>query len=148
MKYLLAGLMALSMLASTALAQSDSGNPSLVTVRIVGFHNDRGQVLLSIFNQGDGFPGKEEKAYKNQHLKIEGGAAVTNLELAPGEYAIVAAHDENANGVFDTNFLGIPKEASGVSNDAKSLMGPPKFKDAKLKFASGGRTVEIKIAYR
>lgn len=147
---ILSVLLALPILASTAFAQAApaSRNPALVTVRVVGLHNDRSEVMLSVFNQADGFPGKEEKALKNQNLKIEGGVAVATLELAPGEYAIGVAHDENSNGRFDTNLLGIPKEGAGASNDAKGFMGPPKYKDAKLKLASGARTLEIKIAYR
>ena len=34
---------------------------------------------------------------------------------------------------MDTNFLGIPKEPIGTSNNATGFMGPPKFKNAKLK---------------
>mgnify|MGYP005997300017 FL=1 len=33
---------------------------------------------------------------------------------------------------MDTNFLGIPKEPIGMSNNAKGFMGPPKYKDAKF----------------
>ena len=32
-----------------------------------------------------------------------------------------------------TNFLGIPKEPIGMSNDATGFMGAPKYKDAKFK---------------
>jgi uncharacterized protein (DUF2141 family) len=43
-----------------------------------------------------------------------------------------AHHDENNDGKFNTNLLGIPKEAAGASNGAKGKMGPPKFENAVL----------------
>ena len=41
-------------------------------------------------------------------------------------------YDKNGNGKLDTNFLGIPKEPTAMSNNAKGSFGPPKFKDAKF----------------
>ena len=35
--------------------------------------------------------------------------------------------DLNGNGEMDTNFLGIPKEPFGFSNNAKGKLGPPSF---------------------
>ncbi|MDA9339728.1 DUF2141 domain-containing protein [Polaribacter sp.] len=45
---------------------------------------------------------------------------------------------------MDTNFLGIPKEPIGMSNDAKGFMGPPKFKNAKFNF-DATTTISIKM---
>ena len=39
-------------------------------------------------------------------------------------------HDENRNGKLDTNFLGIPKEGVGASNNPKSRFGPPSFEES------------------
>ena len=47
----------------------------------------------------------------------------------PGTYAVKLHIDENENGELDTNFLGIPKEQFGFSNNAKAL-GIPKFEAA------------------
>ena len=38
-------------------------------------------------------------------------------------------HDENSNEELDTNFIGIPKEGFGFSNDAFGKFGPKKFKE-------------------
>ena len=47
-------------------------------------------------------------------------------------YKRQAFHDVNENGKMDTNFIGIPKEPIGISNNAKGFMGPPKFNNAKF----------------
>jgi len=41
-----------------------------------------------------------------------------------GKYAVSVFHDENSNGKLDTNFLGIPREGVGASNNAKGHFGP------------------------
>jgi uncharacterized protein (DUF2141 family) len=48
---------------------------------------------------------------------------------------------------MDTNFVGLPKEGYGASNDAKGTFGPPKFKDAKVELA-GGAALSLKINVR
>ena len=40
----------------------------------------------------------------------------------------------DADDDFDTNFLGIPTENYGFSNNARGLFGPPNWEDAKFKF--------------
>jgi len=44
--------------------------------------------------------------------------------VAPGRYAVSVFHDENSNGKMDTNFIGIPREGVGASNNAKGHLGP------------------------
>ncbi len=50
-------------------------------------------------------------------------------DLVQGDYALRFFHDENNNGVMDKNWLGIPTEAFGFSNDARVILGPPAIKD-------------------
>ena len=59
------------------------------------------------------------------------------------EYAVHVFHDLDSNGKMKTNFIGIPREPTGVSNEAKGKFGPPKFKDAK--FAVTGEPVDVPI---
>ena len=48
-------------------------------------------------------------------------------------YAFTFFHDLNKNKKLDTNFLGIPKEPYGFSNEKKGRFGPPKFKEVSFK---------------
>jgi uncharacterized protein (DUF2141 family) len=66
--------------------------------------------------------------------------------IPQGTYAIACYHDENNNGKLDTKFMGIPKEGTGASNDARGTMGPPKFKDAKFQLVSD-TSVRIQMNY-
>ena len=53
-------------------------------------------------------------------------------------------NDENMNGKLDTNWLGIPTEGYGFSNDAKGMLGPPSFSAAS--FPYGGQDMELTIS--
>lgn len=45
-------------------------------------------------------------------------------------YAVIVYHDLNANGKLDRNFLGIPSEPYGFSNNPSTRFGPPGFDKA------------------
>ena len=45
-----------------------------------------------------------------------------------------------------TNFIGIPKEPTGVSRDAKGKFGPPKYKDAVVTIGDEAITLPISLA--
>ncbi len=76
----------------------------------------------------------------------KGTVKVAFQDIPPGEYAISVIHDANKNGKLDTNFLGIPKEGFGFSNDAMGKFGPPSFEKVRIKW-SGQGTVTINLRY-
>jgi len=49
-----------------------------------------------------------------------------------GKYAFALYHDKDANLKLNKNWIGLPSEPYGVSNDAPIRMGPPSHKDAAL----------------
>lgn len=49
-------------------------------------------------------------------------------KLQPGRYAFQFIHDENSNKKLDTNWLGIPNEGFGYSNNPSLIKGPPTLK--------------------
>ena len=96
-----------------------------------GMKSNKGNLYVAVYNKKDHFL---KKPIKGTILKIEDKkASVTLKDIPTGVYAISAFHDTNNNKKLDTNFLGIPKEPIGMSNDATGFMGAPKYKDAKFK---------------
>ena len=49
--------------------------------------------------------------------------------LASGTYSIRFFHDENSNDKLDVNWLGIPVEGYGFSNNASATFGTPSIED-------------------
>ena len=52
------------------------------------------------------------------------------FEIPAGTYVIGYYIDANENEKLDTNFIGIPKEQFGFSNNARGTFGPPNFESA------------------
>ena len=138
------------LLLSVVLAITSSFNTKQdgVTVTVTGLRNTKGHVLLSLFKDGKGFPDKVEKAFSKERLNISGGKATVHLNSLPsGNYAIAILHDENDDLKMKTNWLGIPVEGYGFSNNVMGVMGPPSFSKAQFSFTSG-KSLEITIKTR
>lgn len=116
-----------------------------LTIEIEGVDNDKGTILVILFQGEEGFPSQKDKALSYNSGKVSGGkATVVFKNLPKGSYAITTLHDENGNGEMDTNFLGVPKEAYGASNDANCTFGPPKYKDATFEI-TGDKSITIQM---
>jgi uncharacterized protein (DUF2141 family) len=74
---------------------------------------------------------------------VRDGAVTFEIALPPGSYALSILQDLNGNRKLDTNFIGIPTEASGSSNDAPAKWSAPKFQDAV--FIVGDEPVSLAI---
>lgn len=104
-------------------------NTTNVMVAIAGLKSSEGQLLFCVFDQETGFPGKHEVACLKGQQEIKDNETILSLSLEVGKkYALSVVHDENSNGDMDTNFLGIPSEGYGFSNNAKGFMSAPSFK--------------------
>ncbi|UZO80330.1 DUF2141 domain-containing protein [Aquimarina sp. ERC-38] len=125
----------------TTIMSSQNQN-SRVEVTIENIKNDKGIILVGLYKD----PAKFLKIpFKYEKIKAKKGSVnCTFMDVAPGEYAISLFHDENENGKLDTNFIGIPKEAYGVSNNAKNTFSAPEWKNAKFT-VSDGKTVTHNI---
>ena len=86
----------------------------------------------------------EEKNCIRASEEIDLQNAQTNMKLPFGEYAITLFVDFNGNKKIDKNFLGIPKEPYGFSNNVIGNMSAPTFDKAKF-LISGPTTQNIKL---
>ena len=107
-----------------------------------------GTLMLAIYNNTEAFEGsviKEKRSevgvFKGLELYLEPmDSTQLNTEIPDGEYAIAFFIDANGNKKLDKNFLGIPKEQFGFSNNAMGTLSAPSFEQAKFKVA--GNTVQ------
>ena len=111
----------------------------------------KGEMHLAIYDDADVF--ENDNGEKGGAAKgiVEGvieevgtGTATYTFELPNGTYAIGIFVDTNDNNEMDRNFLGVPKEQYGFSNDAKGSFGPPSFKDASFT-VSGNMKLKINL---
>ncbi len=148
---LLGNLTAVPIVAQTGLPTiSSDAQKTILTASVSGLRNDKGQVLIQLWNAPDGFPTKGEKGYKLIAIdatKAINGTVTVAFEITPGTYAVSTLHDENRNNKMDTNALGIPKEGYGASNNVVTHFHPPSFDQAKFLVPASGQKILISMRY-
>ncbi len=109
---------------------------SRLTVEVKSIPNENGTIFIGLFRKKDEFPvfGKQ---YIGKIIPVSGKKMTyTFNELADGQYALAIFHDENKNGKLDKNYLGIPTEAYGFSNNARRTFSAPSFEEAEISLKS------------
>ncbi len=116
-----------------------------VVVTVTGVRNDRGHVRVALC---------QKASFLQPHCPWQGNAPAVNGEtrvlvknVPAGTYAAQAFHDEDDNGTLDRNFLGLPKEGMGFSNNAPMRFGPPRFNAAAFPVTAKGAEIRFALKY-
>lgn len=125
-------ILCLLLFALPGIPRTSFGQANL-TIVINELRNNEGQVLLEFNNE------KEERVMGITEKIADAKCTLVIKNLTPGKYAFKYFHDENSNNDIDVNWLGIPKEGYGFSNNANGTFGPPPFK--KMIFEIKGDTI-------
>ena len=97
---------------------------------------------IAVFNSAETWLG-EHPVYSST-IKVDGQTIVWQINDVPyGDYGIAVLHDENSNGKMDKNFLGMPLEPYGFSNNLRVTLRAPKWEKGKV--AVTNPTTEISI---
>ena len=130
----------LSLLALGSRAQEKDGGIK-ISVKINGLSNNEGKLMIAIYNSESSFLNKPYMTCSGTITNKKSNVTFNNIK--PGTYAISCYHDQNSNQQLDFNSMGIPKEPTAASNDAKGFFGPPKFKDAKFEISDQNKDLII-----
>jgi uncharacterized protein (DUF2141 family) len=145
------GLLAFLLLwASSPSLDAQTKDTARLTVRVTGARNTKGKIGITLFQSAEGFPDDASKAIRQQSAEINPNTMsveVTFKDVPQGTFAVSVLHDENGNGKMDKNFVGIPKEGYGASNNPKKKRRAPTFDEAKFSLNSAGETIEITLIY-
>ncbi len=118
-----------------------------IILTVVNVRNSDGYLLAALHDREATFP-NEGDALMYAKVKAVAGKTLLRFSVdAPGIYAVVLFHDENDNGVLDTNLIGIPVEGYGFTNNARGTFGPPDFQDAIVRVDGGVVTQSIVLTY-
>ncbi len=120
-----------------------TNNPKL-TIKISNIEKLQGEIKVGVFNKETNFL-KDGSAIKNYTIKVKKDSETLVItDLPKGEYAISMYHDTNSDNKLNTNFIGIPKEPYGFSNNVKPKMSAPKYHECKFDLAES-TTLHIKL---
>jgi uncharacterized protein (DUF2141 family) len=139
-------LVLLAILGLSARVAADGAGARL-TVRVKTFRNTQGALACRLFRSGEGFPEAPDHSI-GMVSRIVGESAECVFEgVKPGTYAVSVMHDENGNQQLDKNFLGIPKEGYGVSNNHTHALGAPNWDESKFEVAEKDLQLDIALRY-
>ena len=115
-----------------------------LSLLITNINPAKGELYVAVYNSAGKYL-DPDSAIARKIIPVTADTAFVVFENLPaGEYAIAVFHDLNGNGMLDTRKNGIPEEPFGFSNDARSKLGPAKFRDACFPFHES-RKMTIKL---
>ena len=133
----------------SASAAGDESPPKGQTV-VVGvgtFRNTEGALACRLFSSAAGFP-EGAAGTIEKRLPIRGSSGTCVFEnVSPGLHAVSVLHDENGNRKLDKNFIGVPTEGYGASNNHTHAMSAPTWEESKF-VVEPGKNLGIAIALR
>lgn len=133
-------------LVTPALAAA-ADTPVRVTVTVTHVEKPGGVLLLGAYDAEAGWLGPDPAfgAERAVPAELRDGAVELELELPPGRWALSVFQDMNGNRRLDANFLGIPSEPSGSSNDPPARWSAPKFADALVTVGDAPLALSIRL---
>ncbi|MFC7091257.1 DUF2141 domain-containing protein [Halomonas salifodinae] len=143
---ILTSVLVLSSLPTSVFSQSSCHG---IHVNILDIQNSTGVVACALFESPVGFPTEFMNYATNiMVIKIRDTRARCDfLDIPQGTYALAVIHDENMDGALATNWLGVPTEGYGFSNDAEASMGAPSFDAASFPYDGRDLNLNIRLNY-
>ena len=121
------------------------GKEITLTVNVTGLKPMKGDLYISLHNRPEYFQVADSAFMKLKVSVNEENETVIFNNVPPGTYAIALYHDENSDGVMQTNEKGMPKEGYGFSTKSK-FFGKAKFEQAAFEMTDN-QIIEIKMVY-
>lgn len=124
-----------------------SSTNSIMKVQIEGLLEAKGQICYSLFDRSQGFP-ESNNNVRAECLSVKERMPTLTIEnLHLGTYALAVFHDINEDGEFNRNFLGIPQEGFGFSQNPKIQTSPLSFGESAV-FVTGTAThLQVRLRY-
>jgi uncharacterized protein (DUF2141 family) len=133
----------------TLIGNDNNDEDSLITQKLVitveGIENIQGLMSFALYNSSETF-NEPDDAFREYFIEVTDKPIMQFefTDIPAGTYALALFHDENSNYELDQNFLTIPQEGFGFSNNAMGNFGPPSYNDAKFELPTASK-VEMSI---
>ena len=123
-----------------------SGIPIWITIEKV--RNSNGTIKVELYGSETEKENKKGKKVARTRVKAQQGETKLCLNApSVGNYSIALYHDENDNKKLDRNFIGIPREGFGFSNNPPLGLGMPKQKEMRFKVETMETSLRISVIY-
>jgi uncharacterized protein (DUF2141 family) len=117
---------------------------SAIEVDISGIRSAAGVVRVSVCSKAQFLA---ECSWSASAPARIGSVAVIVNAIPPGHYAVQAFHDADGDGKLGRNWLGLPREGVGFSNDAMAHLTYPRFSVAAFEHGAAPQKIAVRIRY-
>jgi uncharacterized protein (DUF2141 family) len=128
-------------LAPIALSSVARGGELTLTIRDI--RSAKGHIQVAVMSSEAAWNG-ETAPVAGQKVAVTGEELVLKFDLPAGSYAVQVLHDENDNDRLDANFMGIPTEGYGFSNNPQ-VMRRALFSEARFEVGDTPAAIVIRL---
>jgi uncharacterized protein (DUF2141 family) len=121
-----------------------AANASELTVTITDIRAAEGSMMVSLVNTDAAWNNQAKPVAARKVAAGKGEMTFKFSDLPDGNYAVQVMHDENGNDKLDANFLGIPTEGYGFSNNP-SVMRRARFDEARFEVGLENKAITIRL---
>lgn len=120
--------------------------PSELRVEFSNIQEAKGQLYVAVYDQPGTFLKTDQvRSQKIVPITQTGVLTISLDKLPPGKYAMSCFHDLNGNGQLDTNWMGIPTEPYGFSNNARPKFRAPNWSETAFDWSGQGAPIGIRL---
>jgi uncharacterized protein (DUF2141 family) len=115
-----------------------------LTVTITDIRAAQGSMMVSLVDSDAAWNSKAKPVAAKKVAAEKGEMQFKFSDLPAGVYAVQVMHDENDNNKLDANFLGIPSEGYGFSNNP-NVMRRAHFDEAVFEVGADKTVITIRL---
>lgn len=132
---------AVLVLAASAAAPTYSAD---LIVHVTGVRVHKGMLKVAVYDSAASWDEGGKAVAAEQQTPDADEVTFRFTDLAAGKVAVMAMHDENGNGKLDSNFMGMPTEGYGFSNNPR-VMRKAHFDEAAVEVGETPTTITLKL---
>lgn len=142
----LPALVLLTAAAPPPLCQGAAGEIRL-ELSVAAVASDRGSVTVVVYDNPATFLERGGRLFKARLPAAAGTVGACFSLPRPGTYAVAVYHDADGDGKFGRNWIGMPTEGWGFSNDPPRSFGVPTFAEVAFTADGSGSRQTIHMRY-
>ena len=116
-----------------------------LNVTFTDIEEAKGELLVAVFASADAWD-NDKPLEASAHIPVT-GTTVQHIfkNLKPGTYAVSVIRDANGNQKLDTNFIGMPTEQYGYSQNPPLKMRKAAFEETRFELNDSIEAITIKL---
>ena len=125
----------------------ESDLKSQLIIEVTNIEEIKGRIELGLYDDPDVFLSYTEQ-YKVLYIPVKSTSVMITIDSLPkGTYAISLMHDLNSDGEMEKNFIHIPQEPYGFSNNYRPRFSKPDFEDCQFEYDGESLKLTIELVH-